>query len=237
MSSTSPDFKPRSILKNRDEHTPADPYGSTEAHTLQNAHPLLNDAASAPTSSTTPTTDADPLRLKWDEANLYLTEQERSSTMKITEPKTPYAPKYDPSTDVDSGEGDEGVGDGGEEMMDLDGVGEIPALELGSAEGEVGGGGGGVMSMGSGSKLRRKVSLADDDTEAAAARATARNADDSSTHNHNNVHHEDDGGSDPETEAEKHRRFEELRKQHYGGAAMALRRGSLPIESSDEDEG
>ena len=30
-------------------------------------------------------------RLKWDEANLYLTEQQRDSTMKITEPKTPYA--------------------------------------------------------------------------------------------------------------------------------------------------
>ncbi|EEY20342.1 conserved hypothetical protein, partial [Verticillium alfalfae VaMs.102] len=39
----------------------------------------------------------DSQRLKWDEANLYLTEQERSSTMKITEPKTPYAKHYDPS--------------------------------------------------------------------------------------------------------------------------------------------
>ena len=29
-------------------------------------------------------------RLQWDEANLYLTEQERTSTMKITEPKTPF---------------------------------------------------------------------------------------------------------------------------------------------------
>lgn len=28
--------------------------------------------------------------LKWDEANLYLTEQEKNATMKITEPKTPY---------------------------------------------------------------------------------------------------------------------------------------------------
>ena len=38
-------------------------------------------------------------RLKWDEANLYLTEQQRDSTMKITEPKTPYAQRYDPSED------------------------------------------------------------------------------------------------------------------------------------------
>lgn len=31
-----------------------------------------------------------PEHLKWDEVNLYLTEQEKNSTMKITEPKTPY---------------------------------------------------------------------------------------------------------------------------------------------------
>lgn len=47
--------------------------------------------------------DEDPNnpRLKWDEANLYLTEQEKSSTMKITEPKTPYANRYDPDEDED----------------------------------------------------------------------------------------------------------------------------------------
>jgi len=39
--------------------------------------------------------------LKWDEANLYLTEQEKSSTMKIDEPKTPYAKHYDPTEDED----------------------------------------------------------------------------------------------------------------------------------------
>ncbi|KAI9825740.1 MAG: hypothetical protein M1826_006924 [Phylliscum demangeonii] len=43
--------------------------------------------------------DEDGPRLKWDEANLYLTEQEKSSTMKITEPKTPYAKRYDPDAD------------------------------------------------------------------------------------------------------------------------------------------
>lgn len=39
--------------------------------------------------------------MKWDEANLYLTEQEKSSTMKIDEPKTPYAKRYDPEEDDD----------------------------------------------------------------------------------------------------------------------------------------
>jgi len=37
--------------------------------------------------------------LKWDEANLYLTEQDRGHTMKIDEPKTPYVRQYDPAED------------------------------------------------------------------------------------------------------------------------------------------
>ena len=40
-------------------------------------------------------------RLKWDEANLYLTEQERTPKMKIDEPKTPFAKGYDPTEDED----------------------------------------------------------------------------------------------------------------------------------------
>lgn len=44
---------------------------------------------------------SDNPRLKWDEANLYLTEQQKSSTMKIDEPKTPYTRHYDPAEDVE----------------------------------------------------------------------------------------------------------------------------------------
>jgi protein phosphatase inhibitor 2 len=43
--------------------------------------------------------DENNQRLKWDEANLYLTEQDRGTHMKITEPKTPYAKQYDPTED------------------------------------------------------------------------------------------------------------------------------------------
>lgn len=39
------------------------------------------------------------MRLKWDEANLYLAEQQKTSTMKITEPKTPYEHARDLSED------------------------------------------------------------------------------------------------------------------------------------------
>lgn len=35
--------------------------------------------------------------LKWDELNLYKTEQEKCATMKIDEPKTPYEGGFDPS--------------------------------------------------------------------------------------------------------------------------------------------
>ncbi|KAI2608133.1 uncharacterized protein GGS25DRAFT_262167 [Hypoxylon fragiforme] len=66
-------------------------------------------------------------RLKWDEANLYLTEQERTATMKITEPKTPYARHYEPSEDED------------DEMLDGENSRreEIPGLSLGEPEEEV----------------------------------------------------------------------------------------------------
>lgn len=66
-------------------------------------------------------------RLKWDEANLYLTEQERTSTMKIDEPKTPYAAQYEPSDDED-----EDMIDGEPSQRD-----EIPGLSLGEPEEEV----------------------------------------------------------------------------------------------------
>lgn len=37
-----------------------------------------------------------PEHLKWDEINLYKTEQEKAATMKIDEPKTPYEGGFDP---------------------------------------------------------------------------------------------------------------------------------------------
>lgn len=68
-----------------------------------------------------PDEDPNNPRLKWDEANLYLTEQEKSSTMKIDEPKTPYASRYDPDEDH-------------EELRTLD-AGEIIVDELDRVEG------------------------------------------------------------------------------------------------------
>lgn len=43
--------------------------------------------------------DDQGMRLKWDEANLYLNEGQMGGKMKIDEPKTPYAKQYDPMED------------------------------------------------------------------------------------------------------------------------------------------
>ncbi|KAK9425969.1 putative Glc8 protein [Seiridium unicorne] len=138
--------RPRGILKNSFRKSP--PVSPTKEkemnekdivlhNTQTNAgHRRSSSAASRPAgprrqSERTPSTSADQdpdappeARLKWDEANLYLTEQERTSTMKITEPKTPYAKHYSPSEDDDD--------------EDLDGShSEIPGLSLGEPEEEV----------------------------------------------------------------------------------------------------
>ena len=44
----------------------------------------------------------EPSSLQWDEENLALTEAQKDSQMKITEPKTPYV-RYDPETDTGEG--------------------------------------------------------------------------------------------------------------------------------------
>jgi protein phosphatase inhibitor 2 len=75
-------------------------------NTLHNAGPAHRRSSSTPhgppsrrSSATLNHVDENSPRLKWDEANLYLTEQQRDSTMKITEPKTPFARNYDPTED------------------------------------------------------------------------------------------------------------------------------------------
>ncbi|KAK6200139.1 uncharacterized protein RJT21DRAFT_40625 [Scheffersomyces amazonensis] len=60
--------------------------------------------------------------LKWDELNLYKTEQEKSSTMKIDEPKTPYEGGFNPSGEY--------YRDDDEDTQTKD----IPDFELGESE-------------------------------------------------------------------------------------------------------
>ncbi|KAL2019140.1 hypothetical protein VTK56DRAFT_10012 [Thermocarpiscus australiensis] len=179
-------------------------------------------------------------RLKWDEANLYLTEQERSSTMKINEPKTPYAKHYDPaedpSDDEDAHDLPEPIDPRGVDMDRVDGVpdrqrhhhqqqhqrrrrpgadDEIPRLSLGDPEEEV----------------------PEHDFPPRATRPRAVHVDSDGSG------HDADGeeylvGLSAE-EREKHRRFEEMRKKHYEMKNVAALLGhpeKLEVEDEDEDE-
>lgn len=136
-----------------------------------------------------PNEDADP-RIKWDEANLYLTEQERTSTMKITEPKTPYAKHYDPAEDPSDDEGVDGA-DGeavaGKKTKNVED--DIPVMSLGEPEEDV-------------------PVIPADEVELANKKRK---------HGGSRVHVVDDEeqpGLSPE-EREKHERFEAMRKKHY----------------------
>jgi len=132
-------------------------------------------------------------RLKWDEANLYLTEQERTPKMKIDEPKTPFAKGYDPTED-----------EAELRMLDVEDIivdelearpkrkvtpdVNIPDLDLGEPS--------------AAPKLTRKESQS-------SKQVVVVQEDDDETHHVS--------GDDPETseDEEKHKKFEELRKKHY----------------------
>ncbi|KAI6354369.1 hypothetical protein MCOR25_008629 [Pyricularia grisea] len=155
--------------------------------------------------------EADRQRLKWDEANLYLTEQERTSTMKIDEPKTPYAKHYDPTEDPSDDEMENGDGSGGSGRRAGAGQDEIPGLSLGEPE----------------------EAVPDD-----AGRTRAVHVDEVQGSGHDN---DEDGmaGLSAE-EREKHRKFEEMRKKHYEMRDAAQLLGhpeDLDDMDEDEDEG
>jgi protein phosphatase inhibitor 2 len=136
-----------------------------------------------------------PLRLKWDEANLYLTEQQRDSTMKITEPKTPYAKQYDPAEDV-------------EEMTRLDAdslvVDEMDAKNLNSNRLED------IPGLDIGEPEMDAAQLNDELPE-----SEKRVVVDMEKTEEDAGHHGEDMGNLSEEERAKHRKFEEMRRKHY----------------------
>lgn len=167
-----------------------------------------------------PNEEQDP-RIKWDEANLYLTEQERTSTMKITEPKTPYAKHYDPAEDPSD---DEGAGIGpasGKSNTRIGTEDDIPDMSLGEPEEAV-------------------PEIPADEVELANKKRKHRGSG-------SRVHVDDDGHEDElaglsEEDREKHRRFEELRKKHYEMKGVANLLGhpesieTIPDEEDDDDD-
>ena len=195
----------------------------TLQNTLQNAGRRRSSSATTRRGSTSrrPSLanthdDENSPRLKWDEANLYLTEQEKTAKMKIDEPKTPYAPRYNPAEDeeevgqLELAEAEESLIDAQDVKVDeLDrekkvtnqrrGVtdDEIPDLELGESEEP-------IHANGGGSESERIV-------------RDRRMSNESNKGEKHVVVGEDDGDhlmTTEEAEA-KHRNFEQARKKHY----------------------
>jgi protein phosphatase inhibitor 2 len=190
-------------------------------NTLQNAgHRRSSSAAgrasasrrhSSATSANQGEEDPDKMRLKWDEANLYLAEQESGGRMKITEPKTPY--QYG-DTMVDEEEEDVAIDP---RFVNVDEVemakssknirkhreSEIPGLELGEAEEDL-----------------SPTSLTQDDRISHEPNNSLSR--ESSKEKHVSVSEGIDGdglkeqvGMPTGEEQEAHRHFEEQRKKHY----------------------
>lgn len=158
-----------------------------------------------------PTAEENP-RLKWDEANLYLTEQEKSSTMKINEPKTPYAKRYDPTEDeeeVHQLDAQELMVDELDKERELGPQGrpsrraresEIPGLDIGEPEEplpETSEDGGVRMSRSNSGSREKQVHV------------------NPQSDGERSGHGEDEEVGMSMEEKEKHRKFEQMRKKHY----------------------
>ncbi|ORY19241.1 hypothetical protein BCR34DRAFT_472310 [Clohesyomyces aquaticus] len=190
-------------------------------NTLMNAGPAHRRSSSNPRgpgsrrqSGTSAHADENSPRLKWDEANLYLTEQQRDSTMKIDEPKTPYAKQYDPAEDEDEIEMlnaedlkvDELDAKPKSRKMKVD---DIPDFDLGEPELEAG-------NAHTPDSEKRVIVEPD--------------AEEEGRHGEELLH------MTPE-EREKHRKFEEMRKKHYEMKNVKNLLGHPEeLEEDEEDE-
>ncbi|KAI5955113.1 hypothetical protein KGF54_001674 [Candida jiufengensis] len=136
--------------------------------------------------------------LKWDELNIYKNEQEKSATMKIDEPKTPYEGGFNPEGEYykDDDDNDDN---------------EIPEFELGEGEYDK------LNENENKSSLHGSEVLKDNQQE------EPEEEDED----------EDGEGEEPLTAEERHKRFEEKRKEHYHLKALPLKQ---KIDIPDDDE-
>ncbi|KAL2004172.1 hypothetical protein VTN02DRAFT_5821 [Thermoascus thermophilus] len=217
-------------------HADIDNKELTLQNTLQNARRRRSSSGGTCRTSTSRRQSAASItgrdenspRLKWDEANLYLTEQERTAKMKINEPKTPYAPRYDPTEDEEEMEALEAAQDRMLDVQDLvvdelDNMArgqapkkkprvqqddDIPGLDLGEPEESVSAAG----IAGDQGRIFREGSIGGDlhkgEKHVIVGGDGVSGAED-----------EVESGGDhlltPEEAKEKHRQFEERRKKHY----------------------
>ncbi|KAH7145897.1 hypothetical protein B0J13DRAFT_554461 [Dactylonectria estremocensis] len=221
--------RPRGILKNSYQKSPPTSPSQdrslsgkevTIANTQINAGHRRSSSGGRPTGSRRQSGNAEYFdadssqRLKWDEANLYLTEQERSSTMKITEPKTPYAKHYDPAEDPsDDDEDPLADSSNGRQASRPSHEDDIPGLSLGEPEEAIP-----EAAAGAPSPARSEKSV---------------HVEDESSVGHNAE--EELAGMSPE-EREKHHKFEQLRKRHYEMKNVAQLLGHPEEMDEDEDD-
>jgi len=101
-------MEPRGILRNKDEASPhehsegdldrQEVIRNTRINAQLSADSTKGDKIRAKIAEARAKDGLEPLpeHLKWDEINLYKTEQEKAATMKIDEPKTPYEGGFNP---------------------------------------------------------------------------------------------------------------------------------------------
>ena len=194
----------------------------TLQNTLQNAgrRRSSSNTQSSRRQSSVSAHDENSPRLKWDEANLYLTEQERTAKMKIDEPKTPYAPHYDPAEDEEEMQ----LAEAQESLIDAQGVvvdeldrttksahpkkavseDEIPDFELGEPEESLPA----LEDAAAGPRVFRDRSMSNDSQKSAKHVQVGPDA------NGDTVPGDDHLITSEEARA-KHLEFERQRKRHY----------------------
>lgn len=179
---------------------------------------ILKNAAQTPATPQT--------RLTWDEENLALTEIQKDSLMKITEPKTPYV-RYNAETDT------------------VEGMGEIPQFSLdGQGAGSPTPGSPVPVSPRSASVegSSRRASFSTPGRSASSSRSTSFNLGETSTRLGEDIvipqgEVEEDEPMDEEA-AKKHAEFVRARGRHYSNEAEAMKKAQKLLEeenSSEED--
>ena len=184
----------------------------TLANTLQNAGHRRSSSNTARQSVSRRQSSSNPNdniteepRLKWDEANLYLTEQERTPKMKIDEPKTPYVRRYEDEEDeaemrtLDAQDlvVDELDKSKGQKPVSRTREDDIPGLDIGEPEEALPEEAAGTRTVRSGSLNKGDKQVVVDPQE------------------EDGLGGHGEGVPASEQEREKHRKFEEARKRHY----------------------
>ncbi|KAF3919118.1 hypothetical protein ABW21_db0206719 [Orbilia brochopaga] len=190
---------------------------SSRRHSLQSR---TNSNSSQPAGGESP-------QLKWDEANLYLNEQQKSSTMKITEPKTPYAKTYNPMEDEAEIRRIEDEENTGEDVpVQLLDANKLDVDELDKAHGKDHSGGSGPEVLGTKPRGLSKedeipgldIGEPEEDLDALRDKSASTKQvvlEDDGLHGGDEKEGEDDEEDEHEGGSEKHKKFMEMRKKHY----------------------